>query len=57
MAILTALQSLLTGLQQIECHESLKELLVNNIMTTLYCGFIHIYVISKHYSEAVPDSL
>ena len=32
-AILTALQSFLTGLQQIECHESLKELLVNNIIT------------------------
>lgn len=29
-AILTALQSFLTRLQQIECHESLKELLVNN---------------------------
>ena len=28
--ILTALQSFLTRLQQIECHESLKELLVNN---------------------------
>ena len=31
-AVLTALQSLLTGLQQIECHESVKDLLVNNIM-------------------------
>lgn len=32
MAVLTALQSFLTGLQQIECHESVKDLLVNNIM-------------------------
>ena len=31
-AVLTALQSFLTGLQQIECHESVKDLLVNNIM-------------------------
>ena len=32
MAVLTALQSFLTGLQHIECHESVKDLLVNNIM-------------------------